>query len=191
MSHHKIWLPLAMTSDIVLRIEPARKTDTPVILRMIQALVDYERLTHEFSVTESILERALFGAQPVAEVALGYVGAEPVGFAAYSPTFSTASGQTGLYLEDLYVEPQWRSRGIGRTLFAHVARLAAARGGGSLMWSVLNWNGCNPLLPVPRSGAGPGLVDLPPGRTSLRAADSRGPLIPIWTRRRRRGGLSQ
>jgi GNAT superfamily N-acetyltransferase len=140
MSHHKIWLPLAMTSDIVLRIEPARKTDTPVILRMIQALVDYERLTHEFSVTESILERALFGAQPVAEVALGYVGAEPVGFAVYFPTFSTASGQTGLYLEDLYVEPQWRSRGIGRTLFAHVARLAAERGGGSLTWSVLNWN---------------------------------------------------
>ena len=129
-----------MTSDIVLRIEPARKTDTPVILRMIQALVDYERLTHEFSVTESILERALFGAQPVAEVALGYVGADPVGFAVYFPTFSTASGQTGLYLEDLYVEPQWRSRGIGRTLFAHVARLAAARGGGSLTWSVLNWN---------------------------------------------------
>ena len=129
-----------MTSDIVLRIEPARKTDTPVILRMIQALVDYERLTHEFSVTESILERALFGAQPVAEVALGYVGAEPVGFAVYFPTFSTASGQTGPYLEDLYVEPRWRSRGIGRTLFAHVARLAAERGGGSLTWSVLNWN---------------------------------------------------
>jgi hypothetical protein len=74
-----------MTSDIALRIEPARKTDTPVILRMIRALVDYERLTHEFSVTESILEKALFGAQPVAEVVLGYVGAEPVGFRGVLP----------------------------------------------------------------------------------------------------------
>lgn len=131
---------IAVSDDIALRIEPARKTDTPVILRMIQALVDYERLTHQFSVTESILEKALFGAQPVAEVVLGYVGADPVGFAVYFPRFSTASGQTGLYLEDLYVEPQWRGRGIGRGLFAHVARLAAARGGGSLTWSVLNWN---------------------------------------------------
>jgi ribosomal protein S18 acetylase RimI-like enzyme len=129
-----------VSDDITLRIEPARKSDTPVILRMIQALVDYERLTHEFSVTESILEKALFGARPAAEVVLGYVEAEPVGFAVYFPTFTTASGQTGLYLEDLYVEPQWRGRRIGRKLFAHVARVAATRGGGSLTWSVLNWN---------------------------------------------------
>jgi ribosomal protein S18 acetylase RimI-like enzyme len=122
------------------RIEPAREGDTPVILRMITALVDHERLWHELTVTESKLRQALFGTRPAAEVVLGYVGTEPVGFAVYFPTFSTASGHTGLYLEDLYVEPQWRGRGLGRKLFAHVAKVVAERGGGGLSWSVLNWN---------------------------------------------------
>jgi GNAT superfamily N-acetyltransferase len=107
---------------------------------MIRALVDLERLSHEFTVTESILRQALFGARPAAEVVLGYVREEPVGFAVSFPAFSTASGRTGLYLEDLYVEPQWRGRGFGRQLFAHVAKAAAERGGGGLSWSVLNWN---------------------------------------------------
>ncbi len=107
---------------------------------MIKALVDYERLSHELTVTESILRQALFGAQPAAEVVLGYVGTEPVGFAVYFPTFSTASGRTGLYLEDLYVEPQWRGRGFGRRLLAHVAMVAVDRGGAGLSWSVLDWN---------------------------------------------------
>ena len=107
---------------------------------MIRALVDYERLTHEFTVTESILRAALFGERPAAEVALGYVGTEPVGFAVYFPTFSTASGDTGLYLEDLYVEPAWRNRGLGRKLFAHVAKVAFGRGSRHVSWSVLNWN---------------------------------------------------
>ncbi len=129
-----------MYADADLRIEPARESDTPVILRMIKALVDYERLSHELTVTEPILRQALFGAQPAAEVVLGYVGTEPVGFAVYFPTFSTASGRTGLYLEDLYVEPQWRRRGLGHQLFAHVAKVAAERAGGGLSWSVLEWN---------------------------------------------------
>lgn len=122
------------------RIEPARESDVPVIFHMIKALVDYERLSHEFAITESILRQALFGPLPAAEVVLAYVGMEPVGFAVYFPTFSTASGHLGLYLEDLYVEPQWRGRGFGRKLLAHVARVAAARGGGGLNWSVLSWN---------------------------------------------------
>src|SRR5580765_4715712 len=103
---------MSMADDIELRIEPARESDTPTVLRMIRALVDHERLTHELSVTESILRARLFGERPAAEVALGYVGTEPVGFAVYFPTFSTASGDTGLYLEDLYVEPAWRNRGL-------------------------------------------------------------------------------
>jgi GNAT superfamily N-acetyltransferase len=68
------------------------------------------------------------------------VDTEPVGFAVYYPTFSTASGRTGLYLEDLYIEPQWRGQGLGRKLFAHVVKVAAARGCGGLTWSVLTWN---------------------------------------------------
>ena len=94
-----------MADDIELRIEPARESDTPIVHRMIRALVDYERLTHEFTVTESILRAALFGERPAAEVALGYVGTEPVGFA-------------------VYVQPAWRDRGLGRKLFAHVAKVA-------------------------------------------------------------------
>jgi GNAT superfamily N-acetyltransferase len=122
------------------RIEPAREHDAPVILRMIKALADYERLSHEFAITESILRQAVFGTHPVAEVVLGYAGTEPVGFAVYFPTFSTAPGHTGLYLEDLFVEPQWRGRGFGRKLLAHVAKVAAARGCRELNWSVLTWN---------------------------------------------------
>ncbi len=128
------------TDDAEFRIERTSEGDTPVILRMIKALVDHERLTHEFTVTESVLRDALFGARPAAEVVLGYVGTTPVGFAVYFPTFSTASGRTGLYLEDLYVEPEWRGRGFGRQLLAHVARVAAERGGNGLNWSVLDWN---------------------------------------------------
>jgi GNAT superfamily N-acetyltransferase len=126
--------------QVEFRIEAAREGDTPVVLRMIQALVEYERLSHELTVTEPILRQALFGIRPAAEAILGYVGVEPVGLAVYFPTFSTASGHIGLYLEDLYVEPPWRGRGLGRKLFEYVARLAAERGRGGLSWSVLNWN---------------------------------------------------
>lgn len=129
-----------MSDEPELRIEPARESDTPVLLRMIKALVDYEQLAHEFTVTESTLRQALFGPRPAAEAVLGYVGRELVGFAVYFPTFSTASGHIGLFLEDLYVEPEWRGRGIGRKLFIHVAQVAAKRGGGGLSWSVLGWN---------------------------------------------------
>jgi GNAT superfamily N-acetyltransferase len=125
---------------VELRIEIAREADTPLLLRMIRALVEYERLSHELTVTEPRLREALFGPRPAAEAVLGFVGREPVGFAVYFPTFSTASGQRGLYLEDLYVEPQWRGRGLGRKLLAHVARVAAERGHGGLSWSVLDWN---------------------------------------------------
>ena len=136
------------------RIEQATERDTPVVLRLIKAIVDHERLTHEFTVTEPVLRRALFGPQPAAEVVLGYVGDEVVGFAVYFPTFTTASGQAGLYLEDLYVEPQWRGRGFGRALFTHVARVAAERGGAGLSWSVLTWN--EPAMRFYRSlGAAP------------------------------------
>ena len=126
--------------DVELRIETAGERDTPIILRMIRGLVEYERLTHELTVTEPVLRSALFGERPAAEVALGYVGSEPVGFAVYFPTFSTAPGTVGLYLEDLYVEPEWRGRGFGKKLVAHVARVAAARGYHGMSWSVLTWN---------------------------------------------------
>ena len=126
--------------DAEFRIELARAQDIPIILHMITAIAEYEHLSHELTVTEAILRDALFGPSPAAEVVIGYVGSVPVGFAVYFPTFSTAPGHAGLYLEDLYVEPGWRGRGFGRQLLAHVARTATARGRGGLHWSVLRWN---------------------------------------------------
>ena len=123
-----------------LRIEPAGERDASLVVRMIAALAEHEGLSHEVTVTEAILRDALFGPHRVADAVLAYVGTEPVGFAVFFPTFSTAPGHTGLYLEDLYVEPRWRGRGVGRKLLAHVAGIAVARGCRVMNWSVLRWN---------------------------------------------------
>lgn len=122
------------------RIEPARESDVSVILHLIRALAEYERLSLEVVATEETLRRSLFGPRPAAEVAIGYAGAEPAGFAVFFHNYSTFLGRPGLYLEDLFVVPQWRRRGLGTQLIAHVARTAAERGCGRLEWSVLDWN---------------------------------------------------
>ena len=128
-----------MTSDRV-RIEPASERHVPVILRFITELAAYERLAHEVVATEDTLRASLFGPRPAAEAAIAYGGDDPVGFAIYFQTFSTFLGRPGLYLEDLYVTPAWRGRGVGRRLLAHVARVAVDRGYGRMEWSVLDWN---------------------------------------------------
>ena len=107
---------------------------------MINALAEYERLAHDVVATEDGLREALFGARPFAEVVIGYVGAEPVGFALFFHNFSTFRGAPGLYLEDLFVSPQWRGRGFGRSLLAHLAAVAVERGCHRMEWSVLEWN---------------------------------------------------
>jgi GNAT superfamily N-acetyltransferase len=114
--------------------------DVAVLLRMIRALAEYENLAHEVVATEAALRESLFGAKPVAEAVLGYVGAEPVGFAVFFPTFSTFLAAPSLYLEDIFVEPGWRGRGLGKRLFAHVAATALERGCDRLEWAVLEWN---------------------------------------------------
>ena len=90
--------------------------------------------------TEQELRESLFGFQPAAEVVIAYAGDEPAGFAVYFHTFSTFLGRRGLYLEDLFVVPSWRGRGLGRRLLAYVARVAIERDCGRLEWSVLDWN---------------------------------------------------
>ena len=122
------------------RIEPATERDVPLILRMVKALAEYERLTHEVVATETLLRAALFGPRPAAEAVIAYAGDEPAGFAVFIPTFSTFLGQPGLYLEDLFVEPRWRRSGLGRRLLVYVARVAASRGCNRINWSVLDWN---------------------------------------------------
>jgi GNAT superfamily N-acetyltransferase len=123
-----------------LRIVPAGPDDVPVILALIRALGEYERLSHEVVATEEQLRTHLFSERPVAEVVLAYVGETVVGFALFFHNFSTFLGRPGLYLEDLFVVPEWRGRGIGKRLLVHLAELAVERGCGRMEWNVLDWN---------------------------------------------------
>jgi len=123
-----------------IRIEPAREQDVPLILQLITALAEYERLQQEVVATEATLHDTLFGPTPRAEAVIAYVGPEAAGFAVWFHNYSTFLGRPGLYLEDLFVRPEWRTRGVGRALLAHLARVALARGCGRMEWAVLDWN---------------------------------------------------
>jgi GNAT superfamily N-acetyltransferase len=123
-----------------IRIVPAKATDVPVILEMIKALAEYEQLTHEVSATEEDLRQSLFGPRPAGEVVLAYAGETPIGFALFFHNFSTFLGRQGLYLEDLFVVPDWRGKGVGKQLLAHVASIAESRNCGRMEWAVLDWN---------------------------------------------------
>jgi GNAT superfamily N-acetyltransferase len=123
-----------------LEIRVATEDDVPLILSLIKELAEYERLSQEVVATEEALRDSLFGARRVAEALLGYLGDDPAGFALFFHNFSTFLGRTGIYLEDLYVRPEFRGAGVGRALLVHVARLAKERGCGRLEWSVLDWN---------------------------------------------------
>jgi len=127
-------MPVPMT------LRAATAADVPQVLAFIRALAEYERLLHAVVATEDGLRRALFGPRPYAEVVLADDGGTPVGFALFFHTFSTFLGQPGIYLEDLFVVPEARDRGVGRALLAHLARLAEARGCGRVEWAVLDWN---------------------------------------------------
>jgi GNAT superfamily N-acetyltransferase len=123
-----------------LHIRAAAEKDVPLILAFIRELADYERLLHEVVATEERLRSTLFGARPAAEVVIAEVDGAPAGFALFFQNYSTFLAQPGIYLEDLYVRPEARGRGIGRALLAHLARVAVERGCGRLEWWVLDWN---------------------------------------------------
>jgi GNAT superfamily N-acetyltransferase len=122
------------------RLAAATRSDVPLILRLIRSLAEYEKMADEAVATEVDLERALFGSPPAAEVIIAYAGDEPAGFALYFQSFSTFLGRPGLYLEDIFVKPEWRRQGLGRMLLSRLARIAVDRGYGRMEWSVLNWN---------------------------------------------------
>jgi GNAT superfamily N-acetyltransferase len=124
--------------EIILR--PATPADIPQILDFIAGLAEYEKLAHEAVATPVLLEEHLFGPRPAAEVVIADVDGQPAGFALFFHTFSTFLGRPGLYLEDLFVQPQYRGQGLGRHLMVHLAQLAVARGCGRFEWSVLDWN---------------------------------------------------
>ena len=122
------------------RIEPVSERGVPLLLRLIKALADYERLSGEVVATEALLRDALFSAKPSAEAVLAYVGTDAVGFAVWFYNFSTFVGRPGLYLEDIFVLPEWRGRGVGHAVMTHLAGIAMARGCGRMEWAVLDWN---------------------------------------------------
>jgi GNAT superfamily N-acetyltransferase len=123
-----------------LEIRAATEDDVPLILSLIKELAEYERLSHEVVATEEMLRDSLFGERRVAEVLIGHQKGEPAGFAVFFHNFSTFLGKPGIYLEDLYVRPEFRGAGVGRALLAHLAGLAKERNCGRLEWSVLDWN---------------------------------------------------
>ena len=121
-------------------IRPAQPTDVPVVAELIWQLARFEKLEDEVVLSDELLRVGLFGPHPYAEAVLAEEDGEPVGFALFFHTFSTFLARPGLYLEDLFVLPEHRGRGVGRTLLSHLARLSLERGCGRLEWAVLNWN---------------------------------------------------
>ncbi len=123
-----------------LQIRKARKSDVPLILHFIKELANYEKLLHEVTATVELLEANLFGKKSVAEVVIASFEGNAVGFALYFHNFSTFVGKPGIYLEDLYVSPEYRGKGFGKILLKYLANLAVERDCGRLEWWVLDWN---------------------------------------------------
>jgi GNAT superfamily N-acetyltransferase len=128
----------AMPRDAELQIRPVKEPDVSVVLDFIRKLAEYGDIYSEATVTEEDVRAALFGAHPVAQAILAYVGSEPAGFAVYSFTFSSFMGKPGIYVEDLFVEHRFRGRGVGKALLVTLDGLGRERGCGRLEWSVLN-----------------------------------------------------
>jgi GNAT superfamily N-acetyltransferase len=126
-----------------LAIRPATPADSRTILELIEAIAAYEKLSHEVVATEDLIRSHLFpsdGRRPYAECLLAELGGAPVAFALFFHNFSTFVGRPGMYLEDLFVVPEHRGKGIGKALLVRVAQLAVERGCGRMEWSVLDWN---------------------------------------------------
>lgn len=121
-------------------IEPATEKDLGVVLRMIRALAEYEKMADDVVATEADLRQSLFGPRPAAEAVLAYCGDQPAGMALFFHNFSTFRGRAGLYLEDLVVLEAFRGQGVGKALMNYLAKLAVSRGCARFEWSVLDWN---------------------------------------------------
>jgi GNAT superfamily N-acetyltransferase len=121
-------------------LRPTTPADIPVLHRLMRDFARYEKLEHRFKITEAELQLVLFGAKPTIESILVEAEAATVGFALWYFTFGTFSGRHGLFVEDIYVEPAHRGRGIGLALFRHMARIALERQCIDMTWNVLDWN---------------------------------------------------
>jgi GNAT superfamily N-acetyltransferase len=131
-----------MTADAAesFSIRAAELRDVTAIVSLIRELAEFEHLTHLLQVTPEKLRPHLFGERAVVEALVAESGGEVVGFAVFFTNFSTFLAQPGLYLEDLYVQPRQRGRGVGEALLSRVGRIAVERDYGRFEWSVLDWN---------------------------------------------------
>lgn len=125
---------------MTIHVRTAGPADFDLVADFIVKLADYEKLLHEVRFDRETLRRHLFGDRPAAEVLIGEIDGTPAGFALFFQTFSTFEGKPGIYLEDLFVEPEARGSGLGRALLRRLAELVVERGGARLEWSVLDWN---------------------------------------------------
>ena len=123
-----------------IQIRAATAADTPLVLRYVRGLAEYERRADEVVATEDLIRGALFGPDPAAEALIARVDGAPVGFALFFQTFSTFTGRRGIWLEDIFVEEAHRGTGAGKALMARVAAIALERGCSRVEWSVLRWN---------------------------------------------------
>ena len=121
-------------------IRDADKKDCGQILSFIKELADYEKLLHEVEATEETLAHSLFSAEPCAKAIIGEFEGQPVGYALFFTNFSTFTGRPGIYLEDLYVSPNMRGKGFGKSLLAYLAKIAQEKNYTRVEWSVLDWN---------------------------------------------------
>ncbi len=123
-----------------LNLRPATPDDVPVLFRLIQALAEYEKLAHAVTGNAAALSEHLFGSRPYVEAILAEYPGQVVGFALFFFNYSTFLTQPGIYLEDLFVLPEYRQQGVGKAILTYLAQLALERNCGRLEWSVLDWN---------------------------------------------------
>ena len=138
LAAHAMTSSTAAAPDLAIRLATAE--DVPTILGFIRALARYEKLEHEVVADETALRATLFGPRPASEVLLAELAGAAVGFALFFQSYSTFLAKPGLYLEDLFVNPEARGKGAGAALMSALARIAIDRDYGRFEWSVLDWN---------------------------------------------------
>jgi GNAT superfamily N-acetyltransferase len=127
-------------ADLTVRIAKATREHLPRVVELMKGLAEFEKLLDEFRVTEALLERYLFTREPVAELLVGYLDEEICGYALFFHNFSSFQGRPGMYLEDIYVEPSARGKGLGKALLLEVLQIAQKKGFLRCEWVVLDWN---------------------------------------------------
>jgi GNAT superfamily N-acetyltransferase len=123
-----------------LSIRIAEKEDVPLILEFVKGLAEFENLSHLVTATEESLMESMFGKVPFAEVFFAELDGIPAGFTVFFHNFSTFLGKPGLYIEDIFVKPEFRGKRIGKAMFLHCVKLAKERNCGRMEWAVLEWN---------------------------------------------------